>query len=197
MTLHTQWWCLSEYPIYIFSAALYSYILKVVVSTCMNTARDLLVYPPMLLMQSSLLNMNLRQLTLQLVSRSVVGTFLCGPAILGKVLEKKCAKFSDVDPRKTRFYFNKENFWVKKQQRTLAFWRLTDTFTEDICEKVIDYAAWKPAALTGCVSALLVWLHVDHKAGHVVLHYSGTEFSAMSNSLLITMTQGLNVSYTH
>ncbi|XP_010782869.1 NADPH oxidase 1 [Notothenia coriiceps] len=41
---------------------------------------------------------------------SVVGTFLCGPAVLGKVLEKKCAKFSDVDPRKTRFYFNKENF---------------------------------------------------------------------------------------
>ncbi|XP_041846751.1 NADPH oxidase 1 [Melanotaenia boesemani] len=41
---------------------------------------------------------------------SVVGTFLCGPAALAKVLEKKCAKFSDVDPRKTRFYFNKENF---------------------------------------------------------------------------------------
>uniref|UniRef100_UPI003AAA8FAC NADPH oxidase 1 isoform X1 n=1 Tax=Centroberyx gerrardi TaxID=166262 RepID=UPI003AAA8FAC len=41
---------------------------------------------------------------------SVVGTFLCGPAALGKVLEKKCAKYSDVDPRKTKFYFNKENF---------------------------------------------------------------------------------------
>ncbi|XP_034545750.1 NADPH oxidase 1 [Notolabrus celidotus] len=41
---------------------------------------------------------------------SVVGTFLCGPQVLAKVLEKKCAKFSDVDPRKTKFYFNKENF---------------------------------------------------------------------------------------
>lgn len=41
---------------------------------------------------------------------SVVGTFLCGPEALGKVLEKKCAKFSEVDPRKTKFYFNKENF---------------------------------------------------------------------------------------
>lgn len=44
------------------------------------------------------------------VLRSVVGTFLCGPEALGKVLAKKCAKYSDVDPRKTRFYFNKENF---------------------------------------------------------------------------------------
>ncbi|KAJ3588426.1 hypothetical protein NHX12_012019 [Muraenolepis orangiensis] len=41
---------------------------------------------------------------------STVGTFLCGPQALAKVLEKKCAKYSDVDPRKTRFYFNKENF---------------------------------------------------------------------------------------
>ncbi|XP_042274029.1 NADPH oxidase 1 [Thunnus maccoyii] len=41
---------------------------------------------------------------------SVVGTFLCGPVALAKVLEKKCAKYSDVDPRKTKFYFNKENF---------------------------------------------------------------------------------------
>ncbi|XP_054886313.1 cytochrome b-245 heavy chain-like isoform X2 [Poeciliopsis prolifica] len=41
---------------------------------------------------------------------SVVGTFLCGPEALGKVLEKKCGKYSDVDPRKTTFYFNKENF---------------------------------------------------------------------------------------
>ncbi|CAK6964687.1 NADPH oxidase 1 [Scomber scombrus] len=41
---------------------------------------------------------------------SVVGTFLCGPAALAKVLGKKCAKYSDVDPRKTKFYFNKENF---------------------------------------------------------------------------------------
>ncbi|XP_040029411.2 NADPH oxidase 1 [Gasterosteus aculeatus] len=41
---------------------------------------------------------------------SVVGTFLCGPAVLAKILGKKCAKYSDVDPRKTRFYFNKENF---------------------------------------------------------------------------------------
>ncbi|XP_034037623.1 NADPH oxidase 1 [Thalassophryne amazonica] len=41
---------------------------------------------------------------------SVVGTFLCGPEALAKVLNKKCAKYSDVDPRKTRFYFNKENF---------------------------------------------------------------------------------------
>nr|XP_046261464.1 NADPH oxidase 1 [Scatophagus argus] len=41
---------------------------------------------------------------------SVVGTFLCGPEALAKVLEKKCVKYSDVDPRKTKFYFNKENF---------------------------------------------------------------------------------------
>ncbi|GAA6095276.1 NADPH oxidase 1 [Tachysurus ichikawai] len=41
---------------------------------------------------------------------SVVGTFLCGPTTLAKVLEKKCVKYSDVDLRKTRFYFNKENF---------------------------------------------------------------------------------------
>lgn len=41
---------------------------------------------------------------------SVVGTFLCGPPALAKDLEKKCVKYSDVDPRKTKFYFNKENF---------------------------------------------------------------------------------------
>lgn len=44
------------------------------------------------------------------VLRSVVGTFLCGPEALAEVLLKKCAKYSDVDPRKTKFYFNKENF---------------------------------------------------------------------------------------
>ncbi|XP_052010700.1 NADPH oxidase 1 isoform X2 [Xyrauchen texanus] len=41
---------------------------------------------------------------------SVVGTFLCGPEALATVLEKKCVKYSDVDPRRTKFYFNKENF---------------------------------------------------------------------------------------
>ncbi|XP_018936106.1 NADPH oxidase 1 [Cyprinus carpio] len=41
---------------------------------------------------------------------SVVGTFLCGPQALAKDLEKKCVKYSEVDPRKTKFYFNKENF---------------------------------------------------------------------------------------
>ncbi|MBN3309135.1 CY24B protein, partial [Amia calva] len=41
---------------------------------------------------------------------SVVGVFLCGPEALGKTLEKKCVKYSDVDPRKVKFYFNKENF---------------------------------------------------------------------------------------
>ncbi|XP_029020568.1 NADPH oxidase 1 [Betta splendens] len=41
---------------------------------------------------------------------SQVGTFLCGPEALANVLEKNCAKYSDVDPRKTRFHFNKENF---------------------------------------------------------------------------------------
>lgn len=46
--------------------------------------------------------------------RSVVGTFLCGPAALAKVLQKKCAKYSDVDPRKTKFYFNMENFWAEE-----------------------------------------------------------------------------------
>lgn len=51
------------------------------------------------------------------VLRSVVGTFLCGPEALGKVLAKKCAKYSDVDPRKTKFYFNKENFWWPRHTR--------------------------------------------------------------------------------
>ncbi|XP_018602053.1 cytochrome b-245 heavy chain-like isoform X1 [Scleropages formosus] len=41
---------------------------------------------------------------------SGVGVFLCGPETLAKTLEKKCVKYSDVDPRKTNFYFNKENF---------------------------------------------------------------------------------------
>ncbi|KAJ8281706.1 hypothetical protein COCON_G00042250 [Conger conger] len=41
---------------------------------------------------------------------SVVGTFLCGPAALAKTLEKHCISYSDVDPRKIQFYFNKENF---------------------------------------------------------------------------------------
>lgn len=48
------------------------------------------------------------------VHRSVVGTFLCGPAVLATVLSKKCVKYTDVDPRKTKFYFNKENFWAKQ-----------------------------------------------------------------------------------
>ncbi|XP_033829504.1 NADPH oxidase 1 [Periophthalmus magnuspinnatus] len=41
---------------------------------------------------------------------SGVGVFLCGPEALAKVLGKNCIKHSDVDPRKTKFYFNKENF---------------------------------------------------------------------------------------
>ncbi|MBN3281191.1 CY24B protein, partial [Polyodon spathula] len=41
---------------------------------------------------------------------STVGVFLCGPQALGKTLESCCARYSDVDPRKVRFYFNKENF---------------------------------------------------------------------------------------
>ncbi|TRY56898.1 hypothetical protein DNTS_031024 [Danionella cerebrum] len=41
---------------------------------------------------------------------SVVGTFLCGPQALAKDLGKRCVKYSDVDPRGTKFYFNKENF---------------------------------------------------------------------------------------
>lgn len=44
------------------------------------------------------------------MGRSTVGTFLCGPENLAKELERKCVEYSDVDPRKTRFYFNKENF---------------------------------------------------------------------------------------
>lgn len=47
----------------------------------------------------------------------MVGTFLCGPEALGEVLAKKCAKYSDVDPRKTKFYFNKENFWEPRLSR--------------------------------------------------------------------------------
>lgn len=46
-----------------------------------------------------------------------MGTFLCGPEALGEVLAKKCAKYSDVDPRKTKFYFNKENFWESHPTR--------------------------------------------------------------------------------
>ncbi|XP_069026921.1 NADPH oxidase 1 [Embiotoca jacksoni] len=41
---------------------------------------------------------------------SVVGTFLCGPVVLGKVLAEKCNKYSLNFPGKTIFYFNKENF---------------------------------------------------------------------------------------
>ncbi|MFT7802180.1 cytochrome b-245 heavy chain-like isoform X1 [Arapaima gigas] len=41
---------------------------------------------------------------------SGVGVFLCGPEALAKTLERKCVKYSDMDPRKTNFYFNKENF---------------------------------------------------------------------------------------
>uniref|UniRef100_A0A8C4SNZ6 NADPH oxidase 1 n=1 Tax=Erpetoichthys calabaricus TaxID=27687 RepID=A0A8C4SNZ6_ERPCA len=41
---------------------------------------------------------------------SDVGVFLCGPQTLAKTLEKCCVQYSDVDPRKVKFYFNKENF---------------------------------------------------------------------------------------
>uniref|UniRef100_A0A673M3W2 Cytochrome b-245 heavy chain-like n=1 Tax=Sinocyclocheilus rhinocerous TaxID=307959 RepID=A0A673M3W2_9TELE len=37
-------------------------------------------------------------------------TMLRIPTPLAKDLEKKCVRYSDVDPRKTTFYFNKENF---------------------------------------------------------------------------------------
>lgn len=50
----------------------------------------------------------------------MVGTFLCGPGALAKVLAKKCAKYSDVDPRKTKFYFNKENFWEQYPNKGIA-----------------------------------------------------------------------------
>nr|XP_020819149.1 NADPH oxidase 1 isoform X2 [Phascolarctos cinereus] len=42
--------------------------------------------------------------------RSVVGVFLCGPQSLAKSLRKCCNHYSSLDPRKVRFYFNKENF---------------------------------------------------------------------------------------
>ncbi|XP_051486235.1 NADPH oxidase 1 isoform X3 [Apus apus] len=42
--------------------------------------------------------------------RSVVGVFLCGPAALAKSLQKSCHQHSSLDPRKVKFYFNKENF---------------------------------------------------------------------------------------
>ncbi|XP_074738711.1 NADPH oxidase 1 isoform X1 [Strix uralensis] len=42
--------------------------------------------------------------------RSVVGVFLCGPDALAKSLQKFCHQHSSLDPRKVKFYFNKENF---------------------------------------------------------------------------------------
>ncbi|NXR41127.1 NOX1 oxidase, partial [Zosterops hypoxanthus] len=42
--------------------------------------------------------------------RSVVGVFLCGPEALAKSLQKSCHQHSSLDPRKVKFYFNKENF---------------------------------------------------------------------------------------
>ncbi|NXC90001.1 NOX1 oxidase, partial [Cercotrichas coryphoeus] len=42
--------------------------------------------------------------------RSVVGVFLCGPEALAKSLKKSCHQHSSLDPRKVKFYFNKENF---------------------------------------------------------------------------------------
>uniref|UniRef100_A0A674JS01 NADPH oxidase 1 n=1 Tax=Terrapene triunguis TaxID=2587831 RepID=A0A674JS01_9SAUR len=42
--------------------------------------------------------------------RSVVGVFLCGPQALAKSLQKCCYQYSSLDPRKVKFYFNKENF---------------------------------------------------------------------------------------
>ncbi|XP_030305068.1 NADPH oxidase 1 isoform X2 [Calypte anna] len=42
--------------------------------------------------------------------RSVVGVFLCGPAALAKSLQRSCQQHSSLDPRKVKFYFNKENF---------------------------------------------------------------------------------------
>ncbi|XP_042663308.1 NADPH oxidase 1 isoform X2 [Tyto alba] len=42
--------------------------------------------------------------------RSVVGVFLCGPGALAKSLQKFCHQHSSLDPRKVKFYFNKENF---------------------------------------------------------------------------------------
>lgn len=107
-------------------------------------------------------NFNLWHLTLHLVSvnvfRSVVGTFLCGPAALATVLEKKCAKYSDVDPRKTKFYFNKENFWAKKNNREAAFWLLEDeSWWEFLSPWIIlktmneDKAARQHMTLAGCV----------------------------------------------
>ncbi|NXI05446.1 NOX1 oxidase, partial [Pachycephala philippinensis] len=42
--------------------------------------------------------------------RSVVGVFLCGPEGLAKSLKKSCHQHSSLDPRKVKFYFNKENF---------------------------------------------------------------------------------------
>ncbi|NWZ19645.1 NOX1 oxidase, partial [Asarcornis scutulata] len=42
--------------------------------------------------------------------RSVVGVFLCGPGALAKDLQRSCHQHSSLDPRKVKFYFNKENF---------------------------------------------------------------------------------------
>ncbi|XP_065585545.1 NADPH oxidase 1 isoform X1 [Cyrtonyx montezumae] len=42
--------------------------------------------------------------------RSVVGVFLCGPEALAKDLQRSCHQHSSLDPRKVKFYFNKENF---------------------------------------------------------------------------------------
>lgn len=80
------------------------------------------------------------------IFRAVVGTFLCGPIVLAKVLEKKCAEYSEVDPRKTKFYFNKENFWAGEKKKTAAV-----SFWED---------------LVGNVFLLLIKAHTDVESVH-------------------------------
>ncbi|RMC22018.1 hypothetical protein DUI87_02889 [Hirundo rustica rustica] len=42
--------------------------------------------------------------------RSVVGVFFYGPEALAKSLQKSCHQHSSLDPRKVKFYFNKEIF---------------------------------------------------------------------------------------
>lgn len=97
-----------------------------------------------------------------------MGTFLCGPSVLATVLSKKCAKYSDVDPRKTKFYFNKENFWVENTIKETTFGHFKGQVSlllwENKWQRFPD--TW---ATDGCVG------HADRCVcvGH--LHYSGTD----------------------
>lgn len=83
-----------------------------------------------------------------------MGTFLCGPEALGEVLAKKCAKYSDVDPRKTKFYFNKENFWEPHPTGKTGPWKRFAVLDSDKTSPVT--AVTVPVDLTKITRSVLL-----------------------------------------